>query len=107
MGCISPALAPHIGPNVHQTAFQRRGDRHDRTDQVSSASPALPTLEIPIGGRGTSLARTEDVFVHTETHRAAWIAPFETGFGKNPVEPFALRRGLDLLRSGHHHRAHP
>ena len=73
---------------------------------MRAPSPALPAFEIPVGGRGAALARTEDVVVHAETHGAAGIAPLEAGLGEDAIEPFPLRLSLDPPRAGHDHRAH-
>src|SRR5436190_22514881 len=70
------------------------------------ASPAaLPALEIAVGRRGAALAGAEHVSIHAEAHRAAGVAPFETGFAKHAIQSLALRLRLHALRSRHDHRA--
>src|SRR5258707_9064615 len=84
----------------------RRGRRHRRTNQVRAAALALTPLEVAIRRAGASLARLEHVGIHRETHAASRLAPLETGFRENSVEPQTFRLGLDLLRARHHHRMH-
>src|SRR3954470_12075058 len=72
---------------------------------MRSAAFPLPSLEITIGRRRAALSRAEHVGVHAEAHRAAGVAPFESGIAKHAVESFLLRLRFDALRSGHDHRA--
>ena len=66
---------------------------------MRAPSPPLPALEIPVRCRGAALARPEDVLVHAEAHRAARIAPLESGLAEDAVEPFALGLRLHPLRA--------
>ena len=66
---------------------------------MRASSPPLPPLEVPVRRGGAPLARREDVLVHAETHRAAWIAPLEAGLAEDAVETFRLGRGLHPLRA--------
>jgi hypothetical protein len=61
---------------------------------MGSAPRALSANEIPICRRGTPLAGLEVIPVHTQTHRAPSIEPFEAGCAKHPVETFGF--GLTL-----------
>src|SRR5579859_903776 len=65
----------------------------------------LPALEVPVRRRGHPLARTGDVVVHAQAHRASGAAPLEPGVAEDPVEALGLGLGLDSHRSGHGERA--
>ena len=52
---------------------------------MGASAPALATLEVPVGGRGRALAGSELVGVHGQAHRAAGLAPVETGGGEDAV----------------------
>src|SRR6185312_15320857 len=67
---------------------------------------ALPAFEIAVRGRGAALARLQFVVVHGEAHGTARLAPFETGFEQDLVEPFFLGLVLDQARARHRHGAH-
>src|SRR3954468_21237814 len=73
---------------------------------MSSAAPALPAFEVPVGGGGTAFAWSQHIVVHTEAHRTARVPPLESRSGEDAIQSFALGSGLHLLRSRNHHRAH-
>src|SRR5690606_13450315 len=54
--------------------------------------------EVSVRRRGAPLARLELVGIHGEAHRAARLAPVETGRLEDLVEPFRL--GLRLYEAG-------
>src|SRR5881275_2875164 len=89
-GCIASLPLP----DIDEVPLHRRRGRHGRTDEVRPAQLALPALEVPVGGRGAALAGLENVRVHPQAHRAACLAPVESRFPEDPVEP--LRLGLTL-----------
>src|SRR5216110_2639899 len=70
---------------------------------MGPASTPLPALEIPVAGRGATLAGAEDVRVHPEAHRAAGIAPLEAGLAEDRIQSLGLGLPLDAHRSGHDH----
>src|SRR5258708_31540199 len=69
-------------PDVDEPTSQRRRGCHGRTDQVGAAAGALATFEIAIRRRRAALAGFESIIVHAQAHRAARLAPFESGLQK-------------------------
>src|SRR5256885_5847821 len=65
------------------------------------AAWALPSFEIAVRGGRAPFARSQDVGIHSETHRAARVAPLEPGVGEDAIEPLSLCIGLHPHRSGH------
>src|SRR5687767_9338490 len=82
----------------------RSGGGHRGTHEMGPASGPLPTFEVAIRSRRAAIARGKLVVVHAEAHRAARLAPFETGFGENAVEAFLLGLLLHRSRTGNDHR---
>src|SRR3974390_2469373 len=80
--------------DVDEVARDCRRSRHRRRHEVRAALEALATLEIAVRGRGAPLLRLQLVRIHRKAHRAARLAPFETGLDEDLVEPF--RFGLCL-----------
>src|SRR5215510_14528131 len=78
-------------PYVSKMTFDRSGGGHHRTDKMCAAATSLTTLEIAIARRGATLARLQDVGIHSQTHRASGLAPFKTRITEDPIETFALR----------------
>src|SRR5262249_36880521 len=74
-----------------------------RRDQMGAALVALAALEIAVRGRGAALAGRELVGIHRQTHRAAGLAPFESGTDENLVETFRLRLRFDQAPARHDH----
>src|SRR5438046_10722250 len=72
--------------------------RHRRTDEVGAAATSLPSLEVPVAGRGAPFARPKDVRIHAEAHRAAGVAPLEAGFAKQRIETLRLALPLHARR---------
>src|SRR5687767_13464294 len=72
---------------------------------MRASTAALPAFEVSVARRSATLARLQYVSVHSQTHRTSCLAPFKTRFAKDSIETFALGSLLDLLRSGHNHRA--
>src|SRR5438067_13831379 len=79
---------------------------HRRADQVRPAPASLPSLEVPIAGRRAALARSENVWIHAEAHRATRIAPLEAGLAKQSVKTLGLGLPLHARRSRYDHGAH-
>src|SRR5262245_38469274 len=71
--------------------------------QVCAPAIALPALEIAVGGGGATLARLELIGVHTQTHRAACLAPFKTGIQEDVVEPLLFGLLFHQTRTRHDH----
>ena len=63
----------------------------------------LPALEVAVGGGGHAIPRCGDVAVHAQAHRAAGVAPVESGPLEHLIETFALGLELDLLGAGDDH----
>src|SRR5688500_15692708 len=91
--------------DIGEVALDRRRGCHRRAHQVRAPAASLPAFEVAIARRRTALAFAEDVVIHAEAHRAARLAPFEAGLGKDAIEAFTLRVSLHLLRARHHERA--
>src|SRR6185295_6262662 len=87
-------------------SFDSRRRSHHRTDEVRASASALTALEVAIAGRRATLARLQDVGIHSQTHRASRFAPLKSRFMKNLIEALAFRRALHLLRTRDDHRAH-
>src|SRR5690606_6404393 len=95
-----------VGSNIDDAPGDRRGRSHRRTHQVSAASPALASLEIPVRGRRTPLTRTQHIVVHAETHRASGIAPLEPCIREDLMQSFLLGLGFHPYRPWHYQSAH-
>src|SRR5213594_3530126 len=93
-------------PNVDQMTGDGGRGRHRRTDEVGAAATSLPSLEVPVAGRGAPFARPKDVRIHAEAHRAAGVAPLEAGFAKQRIETLRLGLPLHARRPRHDHSAH-
>src|SRR5207245_2100365 len=72
-------------------------------DEMGAAQLALPSLEVAVRGRGATLARLQNVGIHTQTHGAAGLAPVEARFLEDSVDALLLRLPLHGRRAGHHH----
>src|ERR1700682_3893014 len=83
----------------------RRG-RPRRTDQMRASTGALAALEVAVRRRRAALAWLESVVVHRQAHRAAGLAPLETGGRENAIEAFALGLRLHRAGPGDDHRQH-
>ncbi len=102
-GCFLFALFVLPLANIDKVAFDRGGGRHHGRNEVRSAAAALPAFEIPVAGRGTSLAGTQNVRIHPQAHAATCIAPFKTGVDKNPIQSFLFRLSFDAAAARYHH----
>src|SRR5262245_53084430 len=80
------------------------GGGHLRADEMRASAPALAPLEVAVRGRGAALTRLEDVRVHAQTHRAARLAPVETGLLEDPVQPLRFGLLFDRCGAGDDHR---
>src|SRR3954469_21271301 len=92
--------------DIGQAAGNRRRRRHRWTYQMGTAAPSLSSLEVAVRGRGTALARTEEIVIHAETHGAAGISPLEACIDEDTVQPLSFGGLLDLLRSGNNQGTH-
>src|SRR5215208_6175093 len=61
----------------------------------------LAAFEVAVRRGGTAFTGLELVGIHREAHRAAGLAPIESGFGEDFIEPFGL--GLLLHQAGPRH----
>src|SRR5690606_599167 len=96
--CLSPLEIADIG----EVAGDGRRRCHGRADQVRTPAGALAAFEVAVGGRGAALALAEAILVHAQAHRAARVAPFETGIGEYAVQALGFRLALDQARARHH-----
>src|SRR5687767_7927425 len=64
--------------DIRNAAGDGRGRSHRWAHQMSASRTALPSFEIAIGRRRTSLTRPEYVIVHREAHGTSRLAPFES-----------------------------
>src|SRR5438034_9566439 len=87
--------------DVHKMSRDGCSSSHHRTNQMRAAIFALASLEIAVRCTGTALVRWQDIRVHANTHAAARVAPLESCFAENLVEPFFLRLRLDAARTLH------
>jgi hypothetical protein len=55
----------------------------------STAAP-LASFKIAIACGSTALAFSQNVRIHSETHRTSWLAPLGSGIQENLVEAFTL-----------------
>src|SRR5437660_8375674 len=81
------------------------GSSHCWRNQMSPSLVALASFEVSIGRRSTTFSRRELVGVHCKTHRAARLAPVETGGREYLVEAFGFRLQLHETRARHYHGA--
>src|SRR5271167_3380861 len=93
-------------PNIGEVPRNRRRRRHHRTDKMRPPSAPLPSFKIAVAGRSAAFARLQNVWIHSQAHRASRLAPLESRVLKNPVQAFLFGRPLHRLRSRHHHRPH-
>ena len=54
--------------NIGQATRHRGSGSHRGAEQVSTATPALASLKIPVRGRGTSFSGAQLVGIHAQTH---------------------------------------
>src|ERR1700678_2602264 len=87
-------------------ARDRGGRGHHGTHQVGTSAPALASFEVTIAGRGTALAGSENIGVHSQAHGAARFAPVKTSRPEHLVQPLFFRLPLHLLRTRNDHRAY-
>src|SRR6185312_11689401 len=92
---------PH-GSDVGDRPRNRRSSGARRARQMSPRARPLPSDEIAVRGRDRTLAGCDGLAVGREAHRAAGLAPFESGLGEDLVEPFGDRVAFDVLRARHH-----
>src|ERR1700674_5574643 len=71
---------------------------------MRAALESLAALEVTVRGRGAALFRFQLVGVHRKAHRAARLAPFESGVDENLVEAFGFRLLLYDAGARHDHR---
>ena len=61
----------------------------------------LTAFEIAVGGGGATIARTQTISVHRQTHRAARFTPLKACFNEDLVQTFFF--GLHLHEAGARH----
>src|SRR5438309_1305696 len=77
-GSISVSIASeptHVG----EAAEHCGGGDHRRAHDVGERAAALTPLEVAVGGGGTALAGRHQLAVRAVAHRAAGIAPLQSG----------------------------
>src|SRR5690606_19956861 len=94
----------HQFTDINEVASYRCRGGHRRTHQVGTATKALATFEVPVGGRRTMLALPQLVGVHGQTHGTTRVTPLQTRLDKDLVETFLLRLGFDQTGTRNHHR---
>src|SRR5439155_23399633 len=70
-----------------------------RACQMGTRPRAMAADNIAVGGRDRTLTGSNRFTVGGKTHRTSWLAPFEPGIDKDPVQPFGDRIALDGLRT--------
>src|SRR5665213_420067 len=98
-------LALH-GPHVGDGAGYRRRNRRGRACQMSPSPRSLAADKIAVGGGDRALAWSNGLAVGRQAHRTPRLAPFESGFDEDLVEPFGHGLPLDCLRARDHPGAH-
>src|SRR6184192_2867013 len=93
-------------PNIHEMTGDGGRGSHRRADQVRPPTTALPSLEVTVAGRSAAFARSENVGIHAEAHRASSIAPLEASLAKQSIETFGLGLPLYARRARYDHGAH-
>src|SRR6201981_1019978 len=76
---------------IREVPGDRRRSRHHRAHQMRPATASLPALEISIAGRGATLARLQDIGIHSQAHGTARFAPLKTRRPKTLGQHFLLR----------------
>src|SRR5690349_3663920 len=71
---------------------------------MRASALALASFEIAVRGRGAALARSEAIGIHPEAHRAARLAPLESGVEEDLVQALALGLRLHQARARDDHR---
>src|SRR3954447_3872099 len=92
--------APHrsrVGDGAGDGGCGRTGG----AGQMGTRARALTADKIAVGGRDRALAGGYGFAVGGKAHRAAGLAPFEAGIGKDFVEPFRERIPFHRLRTRH------
>src|SRR5689334_15765726 len=77
--------------NIDEMAFDGGRGSHRGAHEMRAPACTLTALEVAVRRRRAALARLQTIGVHREAHRAARLAPFETGVGEHLVEAFAFR----------------
>src|SRR4051794_29574919 len=78
--------APHRS-HVGDGAGDGRCGRTGRACQMGARPRTLAADKIAVGGRDRALSGGDGFAVGGKAHRAAGLAPFEAGIGKDFVEP--------------------
>src|SRR6185369_12856363 len=92
--------------HVSKVALDCRRGGHHRTHEMRAAAASLASFEVTIARGRATLARLQNVGVHSQTHRTTSFAPLETRFTEDAIETFALGRAFHFLRTRHDQRAH-
>src|SRR5213592_979031 len=92
--------APHRS-HVGDGAGDGGCGRTCRACQMGTRPQALAADKIAVGGRDRALTGGYGFTVGGKTHRASRLAPFESGVGKDLVQPFRDRIALDGFRTRH------
>ena len=64
---------------------------------MRASARTLPTFEVAVRRGRATLAGLEHVWIHTQAHRAARVAPLEAGVTEDPVKARAEEEGLDRV----------
>src|SRR5687767_9390910 len=93
--------------DIRDAAGDGRGGGHGWTHQVSEPCAPLPSFEIAIGRRRTSLTRSEHVIVHRKAHGTSRLAPFKSRGDQLRGNAFRLCLVAHRARPRHDHSAYP
>jgi hypothetical protein len=91
-------------PDIDEVPGNRGSRRHGGRNEMGAALEALAALEVAVRGRRATLLGLELVRVHGEAHRAARLAPVESGLDEDLVEALGFRLLLHDPRARDDHR---
>src|SRR5256885_11707748 len=94
---LSKALFKLPLAHVSEVALDCRRRRHHGTDEMRAAATPLAPFEVAIARRCATLARLQNVGIHSQAHRAASFTPFKTCRAEDAIQTFALRCSLHFL----------
>src|SRR5262249_44844833 len=86
---VSATLFPV--PNIDEMSGDRGSGGHRGRHKMSPSLVSLAAFEIAVRSRRAPLAGRKLVRIHRKAHRAAWLAPLESGSFENLVETFRFR----------------
>src|SRR6266851_800031 len=96
-------VVPPVSDRAHvgDAAGDGGGRGHGGAGEMRASARPLATDEVAVGGRDAPLAGCDGVAVDRQAHRAARLAPFETGVEEDAVEALGLGLALDVFGARH------